>query len=64
MATPEAKDIYKQRAATAETVNADLRTWRGLDRFLVRGSGKVLNVILWSAITYNVMRWIGAGLSG
>jgi transposase len=64
MATPEAKDIYKQRAATAETVNADLRTWRGLDRFLVRGSGKVLNVILWSAITYNVMRWIGAGASG
>jgi len=64
MATAEAKEIYKQRAATAETVNADLRTWRGLDRFLVRGSGKVLNVILWSAITYNVMRWIGAGLSG
>jgi hypothetical protein len=64
MGTAEAKEIYRQRAATAETVNADLRTWRGLDRFLVRGSGKVLNVILWSAITYNVMRWIGAGLSG
>ena len=64
MATPEAKEIYKQRAATAETVNADLRTWRGLDRFLVRGGDKVLSVILWSAITYNVMRWIGAGLGG
>ena len=45
-------------------MNADLRTWRGLDRFLVRGSGKVLSVILWSAITYNVMRWIGAGMGG
>jgi hypothetical protein len=29
MATPAAKDLYKQRAATAETVNGDLRTWRG-----------------------------------
>ena len=64
MGTAEAKEIYKQRAATAETVNADLRTWRGLDRFLVRGSGKVLSVILRSAITYNVMRWIGAGMGG
>jgi transposase len=64
MGTAEAKEIYKQRAATAETVNADLRTWRGLDHFLVRGSGKVLSVILWSAITYNVMRWIEAGMSG
>jgi transposase len=62
--TTEAKEIYKQRAATAETVNADLRRWRGLDRFLVRGKGKVFSVILWSAITYNVMRWIGAGMGG
>ncbi len=64
MGTAEAKEIYKQRAATAETVNADLRRWRGLDRFLVRGKGKVFSVILWSAITYNVMRWIGAGMGG
>jgi transposase len=64
MGTPEAKEIYKQRAATAETVNADLRTWRGLDRFRVRGRGKVLSVVLWSAITYNLMRWIAVGASG
>jgi transposase len=62
MGTDEAKAIYKQRAATAETVNADLRTWRGLDRFRVRGSGKVRSVVLWSAITYNLMRWIAAGV--
>ncbi len=42
----------------------DARGVRGLDRFLVRGGDKVLSVILWSAITYNVMRWIGAGLGG
>ncbi len=64
MGTSEAKQVYKQRAATAETVNADLRTWRGLDRFRVRGSGKVLSVILWSAITYNLMRWLPLGASG
>jgi transposase len=60
MGTPEAKRIYKERAATAETVNGDLRTWRGLDRFLVRGNGKVRSVALWAAITYNLMRWMGA----
>lgn len=61
MGLPEAKAIYKERAATAETVNADLRVWRGLDRMGVRGSGKVLCVALWAAIAYNLMRWAGAG---
>lgn len=61
MGTDAAKEIYKQRAATAETVNADLRTWRGLDRFTVRGMTKVLSVALWSALTYNLLRWSAAG---
>jgi len=61
MGTPEAKAIYKQRAATAETVNADLRVWRGLDRMGVRGSAKVLCVALWAAIAYNLMRWAAVG---
>jgi len=64
MGTAEAKAIYKARAATAETVNGDLRTWRGLDRLAVRGSPKVLCIALWSAVTYNVLRWIAAGASG
>ncbi len=64
MGTAEAKEIYKQRAATAETVNADLRTWRGLDRFRVRGRAKVLCVVLWSAITYNLLRGIALGAFG
>ena len=58
MATDAAKAIYKNRAATAETVNADLRVHRGLDRLLVRGTMKVLSVALWMAITYNVLRAI------
>ena len=58
MATAAAKAIYKERAATAETVNADLRIHRGLDRLLVRGKDKVLSVALWMAITYNILRMI------
>jgi len=64
MGTDEAKAIYKERSATAETVNGDLRTWRGLDRLPVRGTPKVLSIALWAAVTYNVLRWIAAGASG
>ena len=55
MATDEAKEIYKQRAATAECSNAQARN-RGLQRFLVRGLRKVKAVALWYAIAHNVMR--------
>lgn len=56
METDEAKEIYKQRAATAETTNADLRRRRGLDRLLVRGPHKVTSVLLWGALAYNLLR--------
>lgn len=58
MASARGQEIYRQRAATAETVNADLKTWRGLDRLLVRGMNKVLMVATWSALAYNLMRAI------
>jgi transposase len=61
MASPQGKQIYKQRAATAETVNADTKTYRGLERLLVRGLPKVLLAGLWSALTYNVLRVISKG---
>jgi transposase len=57
MGTAEAKMIYKQRASTAETVNADLRMYRGLGPFLVRGLKKVRCVVLWSALAYNLMHF-------
>jgi hypothetical protein len=63
MGTDAGKAIYKLRAATAETVNADLRTYRGLGRILVRGLDKVKCVALWSALAYNVMHF-GAALLG
>ena len=55
MATPEAKATYKDRAATAECVNA-LARGRGLVRFVVRGLAKVRAVALWHAVTHNVLR--------
>jgi len=61
MGSAQGKRIYLERAATAETVNADLKTWRGLDRLLLRGAGKVLIVATWSALAYNLMRSIRMG---
>jgi transposase len=57
MKTDEAKHIYKERASTSETINADLRCYRGLSPFLVRGLDKVLCVALWSALAYNLMHF-------
>src|SRR5690606_32699870 len=57
MGTAAAQEIYKERAATSERVNADVRTYRTLDRMLVRGIGKVLCVALWNALAFNLLRW-------
>jgi len=54
MATDSAKEIYKERAATAECVNAQARN-RGLVRLLVRGLKKVKAIALWYAIAHNVV---------
>jgi transposase len=59
MKTPEAKEIYKERASTSETINADVRCHRGLSPFRVRGTDKVLCVALWSALAYNLMHFGG-----
>jgi hypothetical protein len=55
MADAQAKEIYKQRAATAETVNADLRS-RTLTQFTVRGPAKVRAAVILAALTYNLLR--------
>jgi transposase len=57
MASEEGKEIYKQRAATSETVNADLRSYRGLRQITVRGIDKVRCVVLWCALAYNLMHF-------
>jgi transposase len=58
MKSNEAKQIYAQRGALIETINADLEEHRGLRAFRVRSLPKVTTVVLWAAIAYNVMRWI------
>lgn len=61
MGTVAAKEIYKERAATAECVNALARR-RGLSQILVRGIEQALGVTLLAAIAHNVFRAIS--LSG
>lgn len=61
MGTDEAKAIYKQRAATAETVNADAKQHRGLDMLSVRGIGNVLASATLFALTYDILRLISLG---
>jgi transposase len=63
MESEEGKKIYKQRAATSETVNAELRTYRGLAPLTVRGLNKITCVTLWCALAYNVMHFSKALLS-
>lgn len=54
MGSDEGKKIYQQRAATSETVNAELRTYRGLAPLTVRGLNKIKCVALWCALAYNL----------
>jgi len=63
MASKEGQEIYKQRAATSETVNADLRTYRGLAPFTVRSLNKIKCVTLWCALAYNLTHFSKALLS-
>jgi len=62
MESDEGRELYKERGSTAETVNADLRQWRGLRQLPVRGTGKVLSVLLWMVLSYDLMRVIRLGL--
>ena len=56
-----APGIYKQRAATAETVNADAKAHRGLSHLVVRGKDGALSCALLFAFTYDVLRLITLG---
>jgi len=63
MGSEEGKKIYQQRAATSETVNAELRTYRGLVPLTVRGLDKIKCVALWCALAYNLTHFSKALLS-
>ncbi len=55
MGTEEGKKKYKLRPQTAEFPNAEARN-RGMQRFLVRGAEKALNVSMIFALTHNLLR--------
>ena len=55
MGLTESKEIYKERASTAEWVNAQARN-RGLQQFRVRSLKKVKDVAMWFAIVHNLIR--------
>lgn len=63
MADEHAKEIYKERAATAETANADAKAHRGLDRLVVRGRHKASGCAYLFALTCNILRFISHGVS-
>ncbi len=60
MATDEAKAIYRQRCSTSETINGDLKAWRGLRYLRVRGLAKARCIALWCALTYNILHFASA----
>jgi transposase len=64
MGTTAAKRIYKQRSSTIETINGELKCYRGLVPILVRGLRKVQCAALWSALAYNVVHCAPILLSG
>ena len=62
METPEAKQAYRQRAGLCELTNARMKSF-GMERFLVRGIGKVTCVALMTALALNIVAH-GAKLLG
>ncbi len=53
MGSDQGKAIYKQRAATSETINAQMRR-QGLTQLTVRGLRKAKCMALWAALAYNL----------
>jgi transposase len=58
METPEAKEIYKQRAGVAEFPHAWIKEKMGLRQFRLRGLVKVTMEARWACLTYNIFQWI------
>lgn len=58
MSSEPGRAIYRERASVAERVNADLKTWRALQRFVVRGLSKVWCIALWNVLAFNILRWL------
>ena len=62
MGMDEAMEVYKDRAATSEWVNAGMRN-RGLKHLLVRGINCVNSVLNLHVLTHNILRAVKLGYS-
>lgn len=58
METPEAKQIYRKRGATAEFPNSWIKEKFGIRKFRLRGLAKASVEALWAVVAYDVMQWI------
>ena len=56
MGSDQGKEIYQQRAATSEPINAQMRRG-GLVQLTVRGLRKARCVALWSALAWNLTQF-------
>lgn len=61
MSTAQAKELYRQRGATAEWANAQVRQ-HGVAQFTVRGIAKVTTVMLLVVVAHNLLRWAALGV--
>jgi transposase len=57
MGNDRSQVIYRHRASTVETVNADAKEHRGLRQFRVRGIRKVRCVVLLVVLSYNLIHF-------
>ena len=57
MAAQEAQTVYRERGATAEWANAQVRQ-HGVSQFTVRGLHKATAILLLVAVAHNLLRWI------
>ena len=58
MQTPQAQEIYRQRAPVAEFPNAWIKEKLAVRQFRLRGLIKVGLEALWACLTYNIQQWI------
>jgi transposase len=60
LASPDGKDLARQRGALSELANARQKGRQGLRQFLVRGLTKTLNVALLGALSANLLQHAAA----
>jgi len=58
METPQAKNIYKQRAEVAEFPNLWIKEKLGSGGFALKGLQKAEMEARWACLTYNIKLWI------